>query len=60
MRLAKTNGYDFIKAYNNLTADAFAAIVDEGRALGVRTCVGVITKAAGIRNPSSTRCSSTS
>ncbi|QBB71750.1 amidohydrolase [Pseudolysobacter antarcticus] len=32
VRLAKTNGYDFIKVYNNLSPECFQALVDEGRA----------------------------
>ncbi len=31
VRLAKTNGYDFIKVYTYLSADAFFALVDEAR-----------------------------
>jgi hypothetical protein len=31
VRLAKTNGYRFIKVYNNLSAGAFAAAADEAR-----------------------------
>jgi hypothetical protein len=31
VRLAKTNGYDFMKVYNNLSPEAFYAMVDEGR-----------------------------
>ncbi len=31
VQVAKANGYSFMKVYNNLTADEFAAIVDEGR-----------------------------
>jgi len=33
--LAKTNGYDFIKVYNDLAPEVFAAFVEEGRRLGV-------------------------
>ncbi|HEX4511274.1 MAG TPA: hypothetical protein VH328_14385 [Burkholderiaceae bacterium] len=33
--LAKTNGYDFIKVYDNLAPDVFQAFVDEGRKLGL-------------------------
>jgi hypothetical protein len=33
--IAKTNGYDFIKVYNNLAPDVFQAFVDEGRKLGI-------------------------
>jgi hypothetical protein len=29
--LAKTNGYDFIKVYNNLTPEVFEAFVEEGK-----------------------------
>ncbi|WP_211471113.1 amidohydrolase family protein [Collimonas humicola] len=29
--LAKTNGYDFIKVYNNLSPESFTALADEGR-----------------------------
>lgn len=32
VRLAKTNGYDFIKVYNDLSPACFQALVDEGRA----------------------------
>jgi hypothetical protein len=31
VRLAKTNGYEFIKVYNNLSPECFDALVDEGR-----------------------------
>jgi hypothetical protein len=34
--LAKTNGYDFIKVYNNLTPDCFRALVEEGQRLHVQ------------------------
>src|SRR5215472_18199259 len=30
VQLAKTNGYDFIKVYNNLSPDCFYALVEEG------------------------------
>lgn len=30
VRLAKTNGYDFIKVYNNLSAECFQALIEEG------------------------------
>jgi hypothetical protein len=33
--LAKTNGYDFIKLYNNVTAPEFEAIVDEAYKQGI-------------------------
>ncbi len=35
VRLAKTNGYEFIKVYNSLSAKAFAAVVGEARSLGL-------------------------
>lgn len=35
VRLAKTNGYEFIKVYNDLSPEAFAALVEEGRAQGL-------------------------
>ncbi|MFI4970455.1 MAG: amidohydrolase family protein [Lysobacterales bacterium] len=31
VRLAKTNGYEFIKVYNNLSPESFQALIDEGR-----------------------------
>ena len=31
VRLAKTNGYEFIKVYNNLSPECFDALLDEGR-----------------------------
>jgi hypothetical protein len=33
--LARTNGYDFIKVYNNLAPAVFEAFVDEGRRQGI-------------------------
>lgn len=33
--LAKTNGYQFIKVYNNLSPECFHALVEEGRRLGL-------------------------
>jgi len=33
--LARTNGYDFIKVYNNLAPEVFGAFVDEGRREGI-------------------------
>lgn len=33
MQLAKTNGYSFIKVYNNLSPECFQAFIDEGRVL---------------------------
>lgn len=35
VRLAKTNGYEFIKVYNNLSPECFEALVDEGSRLGL-------------------------
>jgi imidazolonepropionase-like amidohydrolase len=35
VRLAKVNGYDFIKVYNGLSQEVFAALVEEGRAAGI-------------------------
>ncbi len=31
VRMAKTNGYEFIKVYNNLSPECFDALVEEGR-----------------------------
>jgi hypothetical protein len=33
--LARTNGYDFIKVYNNLSPECFQALVEEGRRQGI-------------------------
>lgn len=38
VRLAKTNGYEFIKVYNNLSPAAFRALVDEGK----RLCLPIV------------------
>lgn len=35
VRLAKTNGYEFIKVYNDLAPEVFAALIEEGRAQGL-------------------------
>jgi hypothetical protein len=35
VQLAKTNGYDFIKVYNNLSPECFQALVDAGREQGL-------------------------
>lgn len=35
VRLAKTNGYEFIKVYNNLSPECFQALVEEGRQQGL-------------------------
>ena len=47
MRLAKTNGYSFIKVYTNLSAEAFAALAGEAKAQGVGI-VGHNVKAVGL------------
>ena len=46
VRLAKTNGYDFIKVYTNLSADSFQALAAEARVQGV-PLVGHSVIAAG-------------
>jgi hypothetical protein len=35
VRLVKTNGYDFIKVYNNLSPACFYALIEEGRVQGI-------------------------
>lgn len=35
VRLAKANGYSFIKVYTNLSAEAFAALADEAKVQGI-------------------------
>ncbi|ALJ14405.1 amidohydrolase family protein [Sphingopyxis macrogoltabida] len=35
VRLAKANGYSFMKVYTNLSAEAFAALADEARVQGI-------------------------
>lgn len=35
VRLAKANGYSFMKVYTNLSAEAFAALADEAKAQGM-------------------------
>jgi len=47
VQLAKANGYVFIKVYNNLTAEEFAAIVDEGRRQGLAV-IGHGVRAVGL------------
>lgn len=47
VRLAKTNGYSFMKVYTNLSAEAFAALADEAKAQGVGI-VGHNVKAVGL------------
>ncbi|MGN7929339.1 amidohydrolase family protein [Sphingopyxis sp. 22461] len=47
VRLAKANGYSFIKVYTNVSAEAFAALADEAKAQGVGI-VGHNVKAVGL------------
>ena len=47
VRLAKANGYDFIKVYNNLGPAEFAAVVAEGRRVGLPV-VGHGVRAVGL------------
>ena len=47
VRLAKANGYSFMKVYTNLSAEAFAALADEARAQGIGV-VGHNVKAVGL------------
>jgi len=47
VQLAKANGYVFMKVYNNLTAEEFAALVDEGRKLGLAV-IGHGVRAVGL------------
>jgi hypothetical protein len=44
VRLAKTNGYDFIKVYNDVLPEVFAALIDEGRKLHVPVIGHGVTK----------------
>lgn len=46
--VAKANGYDFIKAYNDLSAEVFDALVKEGHAHGI-PIVGHGVSAVGLR-----------
>jgi imidazolonepropionase-like amidohydrolase len=50
VRLAKTNRYDFIKVYNNVTKPEFEAFIDEGRKLGIPV-VGHAVRAEGVGLP---------
>jgi hypothetical protein len=43
-RLAKANGYDFIKVYNNLSPECFEATVDEARRQGMAVVGHGITR----------------
>lgn len=45
--IAKANGYSFLKVYTNLSAKAFAALVDEAKAQGIGV-VGHNVKAVGL------------
>lgn len=47
VRVAKANGYVFMKVYNNLTAAEFAAIADEGRKEGLPV-IGHGVRAVGL------------
>lgn len=47
VQLAKANGYVFVKVYNNLTPEEFAALVDEGRKLGLPV-IGHGVRAVGL------------
>lgn len=47
VRLAKANGYSFIKVYTNLSADAFAALAAEAKAQGI-AIAGHNVKAVGL------------
>lgn len=42
--VAKTNGYDFIKVYNNLSPECFQALVEQGRADGLPVVGHGVTK----------------
>jgi hypothetical protein len=46
-QLAKVNGYVFMKVYNNLTPEEFAALVDEGRKQGLAV-IGHGVRAVGL------------
>jgi hypothetical protein len=35
VQLAKTNGYDFMKVYNNLSPECFQALIEAGQELGI-------------------------
>lgn len=47
VRLAKANGYSFIKVYNTLAADTFQALIEEGRAHGLPV-VGHTVESVGL------------
>lgn len=44
VRLARTNGYDFIKVYNDVSPEVFAALIEEGRKLQVPVIGHGVTK----------------
>jgi hypothetical protein len=44
VRLARTNGYDFIKVYNDLSPACFQALVDEARRLGMKVVGHGVTR----------------
>jgi hypothetical protein len=48
VRLAKTNGYDFIKVYNDLSTDCFQALIEEGK-LQHMPVIGHGVSAVGLR-----------
>jgi hypothetical protein len=48
VRIAKTNGYDFIKVYNDLSPECFQALIDEGK-LRHMPVVGHGVTAVGLR-----------
>ncbi len=47
VRLARANGYSFIKVYNTLAADTFQALAEEGRAQGLPV-VGHTVESVGL------------
>lgn len=44
VRLARTNGYDFIKVYNDLSPECFQAVVDEARRIGMKVVGHGVTR----------------
>lgn len=46
--LARANGYAFIKVYNNLSADAFAALAAAGREFGIPITGHTVTAMGGL------------
>lgn len=46
--LARANGYAFIKVYNNLSADAFAALAAAGREFGIPLVGHTVTAMGGL------------